>query len=503
MRRGPVLTLLCLLACGTAWAQDATPTPTPTLTLSEGALRGTREADGSLVFRAIPYAAPPVDGLRWQAPQPVAPWQGERDATGAAPACAQPALGWNDGIAASSREDCLYVEVQTPTLTPTAPLPVMVWLHGGANVAGGAAGYVPSALAAEGVVLVTVQYRLGVFGFLALPELRDARGHAAANFALQDQIAALRWVREHIARFGGDPARVTLFGQSAGAQDVGLLMVAPAARGLFSAALAQSGTAAFGMPARPLAEHQRLGGVIAQRAGVAPGRGRLAALRVLPAATLIAAAQGVEVSALDDSGYIWLQPVADGTVLPETPQAALARGAQAPVPLLIGSNARELTFGDGEATARARLRRDHADVAERVLAAGAAHTPPAYGDAAMWLATDLGFRCPALYVAGRQAARGVPVWHYEFDLAAPGAQVAHSAELPFVFQALPVAQGEAKPVTLTRYWANFARTGDPNGDGLPPWPAYSPGRESLRFSAEGVTTVRNLRGGACDALRWP
>jgi len=218
---------------------------------------------------------------------------------------------------------------------------VMVWIHGGANVAG-CADVLPSSLVQQGVVLVTVQYRLGVFGFLSLPELSAESGrHASGNYALLDQIAALRWVRDNIARFGGDPAKVTIFGQSAGAQDVGLLQLSPLSKGLFGAAIEQSGTAGFGLPPRSLGENEALGAAIAQRAGVNAAQ-RLPTLRRLPVAQLLQAAQGIDVPALDDDGYIWLQAIVDGYALPRAPAAMLAAGERQPVPLLLGSVAQEL-----------------------------------------------------------------------------------------------------------------------------------------------------------------
>jgi para-nitrobenzyl esterase len=467
-----------------------------------GLLRGGVQADGSVLFRAVPYAAPPLGALRWRPPQPPAAWSGVRDVQSPAAPCAQPALGWNDAMAGRSAEDCLYLEVQTPALRPPAPAPVMVWIHGGANVAGGADGYLPSALVGEGVVLVTVQYRLGVFGFLSLPELRAGLPRqAAGNFALLDQIAALRWVRDNIAGFGGDPRRVTIFGQSAGAQDVGLLQLSPLARGLFSGAIEQSGTAGFGLPARPLAEHRALGDSIAARAGVVAGKDRLARLRALPAAQLIAAAQGLDVPALDDDGYLWLQAVVDGEVLPEAPEALLAQGRQTPVPLLIGSNAQELELGDGEAGALARLRRDYAGQAAQVTQwlAGAPPAPRA-GSASMRLATDLTFRCPSRRVAQAQAARGLPVWLYEFDRAVAGGQVGHSAELAFVFKALPL---DAAATSLARYWAAFARDGDPNGAGLPAWPGFAPDARSLSIGPSGVAAVAAPEAEVCALLTRP
>jgi para-nitrobenzyl esterase len=499
----------CLLLALAPWAAAITPADdappaaaaAPQVTLAAGTLRGQVQADGSVLFRAIPFAAPPTGARRWRPPQPPARWHGVRDASQQAPNCAQPAIGWNTAFARRSSEDCLYVEVQTPQLDPAARRPVMVWIHGGANVAGGA-DILPSSLVQQDVVLVTVQYRLGVFGFLSLPELRAESGqHGSGNYALLDQIAALRWVRDNIARFGGDPARVTIFGQSAGAQDVGLLQLSPLARGLFRAAIEQSGTAGFGLPPRSLAENEALGATIAQRAGVAPKQ-RLPALRRLPADAVIAAAQGVDVPALDDDGYVWLQAIVDGHVLPRAPAALLADATQPRVPLLLGSVAQELTYG-GAGAAEARLRRDYPAQAAQVLAAyhGPAAAPdPRYGDAAMQLATDLTFRCPALAVARAQARHDAPVWHYEFDLAAPGGRVTHSAELPFVFKGLPIGQ---PPLNLQRYWAAFARNGDPNVAGLPRWPAFAPTQASLRFDQHGAQALTGLRRETCALLDLP
>jgi len=497
--------LLCLLL-GLAPLANARQAPTaavpaPQVTLAAGSLRGQVQADGSVLFRAIPFAAPPTGANRWRPPQPPARWRGVRDASQPAPTCAQPAIGWNNALAQRSSEDCLYVEVQTPRLDPAAKQPVMVWIHGGANVAGGA-DVLPSSLAQQGVVLVTVQYRLGVFGFLSLPELSaESARHASGNYALLDQIAALRWVRDNIARFGGDPAQVTIFGQSAGAQDVGLLQLSPLSKGLFRAAIEQSGTAGFGLPARSLGENEALGAAIAQRAGIGATQ-RLPALRRLPFAQLLKAAQGVDVPALDDDGYIWLQAIVDGQVLPRAPAALLADGAQQRVPLLLGSVAQELTYG-GAGGAEARLRRDYPARAAQVLAPyrdAAAEPDPRYGDAAVRLATDLTFRCPALAVARAKARQGVPVWHYEFDLAAPGGRVTHSAELPFVFKGLPIGQ---PPLNLQRYWAAFARSGDPNVAGLPRWPAFAPTQASLRFNQDGVQAVTGLRSEVCALLDLP
>lgn len=505
-----LLAAACALSVSAHAAAASTPAAPPQVRTDHGLVRGQWQDDGSAVFRAIPFAAPPLGALRWQPPQPAAAWSGVRDATQAATPCVQPALGWNDAMARRGTEDCLYVEVQTPTLQPAKPLPVFVWIHGGANVAGGADGHLPTNLVAQDMLVVTLQYRLGALGFLSLPELRDGDHQAAGNYALLDQIAALQWVRDNIAQFGGDPARVTIAGQSAGGQDVGLLMLSPLARGLFSAAIEQSGTAGFGLPARSLEDNRALGVEIAKRAGIDDPATRLAQLRALPVEQLIKAGQDVDVPALDDDGYIWLQAVVDGRVLPRAPAALLAEGAQAKVPLLIGYVVQELEYG-GKQGAQARLRRDYparlrrdypaqADAVLQAQRTHAAQRAARQGDAAMQLSTDLTFRCPAVTVAQHQVALGVPVWHYVFDTAAPGGQVTHSAELPFLFKDLPIGQ---PPVSLQRYWAAFVQRGDPNTKGLPAWPAFAPKHAALQFDANGVRLLKDARPAVCAGVDLP
>ncbi|WP_181109755.1 carboxylesterase/lipase family protein [Xanthomonas arboricola] len=497
-----LLAAACALSVSAHAAAASTPAAPPQVRTDHGLVRGQWQDDGSAVFRAIPFAAPPLGALRWQPPQPAAAWSDVRDATQAATPCVQPALGWNNAMASRGTEDCLYVEVQTPTLQPAKPLPVFVWIHGGANVAGGADGHLPTNLVAQDMLVVTLQYRLGVLGFLSLPELRDGDHQAAGNYALLDQIAALQWVRDNIAQFGGDPARVTIAGQSAGGQDVGLLMLSPLARGLFSAAIEQSGTAGFGLPARSLEDNRALGVEIAKRAGIDDPATRLAQLRALPVEQLIKAGQDVDVPALDDDGYIWLQAVVDGRVLPRAPAALLADGAQAKVPLLIGYVVQELEYG-GKQGAQARLRRDYPAQADAVLQAQRTHAAQRaarQGDAAMQLSTDLTFRCPAVTVAQHQAALGVPVWHYVFDTAAPGGQVTHSAELPFLFKDLPIGQ---PPVSLQRYWAAFVQRGNPNTKGLPAWPAFAPKHAALQFDASGVRPLKDARPAVCAGVDLP
>jgi len=242
---------LCLL-CQTSWpAATKQPSHDPVVAITDGRLKGELTTTEGAIFRGIPYAAPPVGELRWRAPQPPTPWNGIRDAMRSAPPCIQASVGWNSADAARGDEDCLYIDVRTPRLDRQAHLPVLVWIHGGANWAGSAGWVIDSALADRGVVVVTIQYRLGIFGFLSHPHLsRESADKVSGNYAVMDQIAGLKWVQRNIAAFGGDPRSVTVAGHSAGGQDVGLLMLVPEARGLFARAIQQSGTAGFGLPPR-------------------------------------------------------------------------------------------------------------------------------------------------------------------------------------------------------------------------------------------------------------
>lgn len=470
------------------------------MAIETGVLRGERLPDGRSLFRGIPFAAPPVGELRWRPPQPAARWAGVRDATRSGPACMQIDYGWNHGAASRQSEDCLYLEVGTPALAPARPLPVMVWIHGGGNRGGDGAGTIGSSLVAQGVVLVSLQYRLSALGFLSHPAL----GARSGNYALLDQQAALRWVRRNIAAFGGDPARVTIFGGSAGGQDVGLQMLSPGARGLFARAIEQSGSPSFGVAARSLRENERLGQAIARAAG-APADADAATLRRLPAAALIAAAERADVPALDDDSFIWLQPVVDGVVLVEPPAASLAAGRVATVPLIIGSNARELPLYGGATAIERTVDRafgDKAAAARAFYRSQAANGDGRLGDLATQIATDVNFRCPGLAVARDHAQAGGPTWHYQFDVdPAPGVAVAHSAELGFVFGGAKQPAGLAP---LARYWVNFARTGDPNGAGLPAWPAFTPRTPAtLSFEQAGVRARRDVRGPLCALRRAP
>lgn len=480
-------------------------------TVTGGVLAGMETADGGQLFRGIPYAAPPLGALRWQAPQPIKPWQGVRDATKAGPPCLQTNYDWNAADANSGNEDCLYLDVHVPKHAAGEKLPVMFWIHGGANRAGSGIGYATSSIVEHGVILVTLQYRLGVFGFLSHPALTaEARHGAVGNFAILDQIAALRWVKANIAAFDGDPNNVTIFGQSAGAQDVSLLMLSPLARGLFHKAIEQSGTAGFGLPPRTLAENEKMGLDLAAHLHAPQGAKGLAALRAVPAARLLAAAEKLT-PPIEDAGFIWDQATIDGYVVPRAPSVLFDEGRQAPVPLIVGNNARELTLYGGPGNVRHIVKamfEDKTDEALKLYGLEGDKDPPddpITGSIATRVANDVMFRCPASYVADRQTALGFPVWRYQFDVAKLGSPdpVWHSSELSFVFDRKPEGADFGKWPPVQIYWTNFAKTGNPNGAGLPTWPAYGSQRAYLEFTAAGPKPGQDLEGALCRLYQKP
>lgn len=467
-------------------------TPAPPVTVTGGSIRGDSQADGRLIFRAIPFAAPPLADLRWRAPAPVVPWQGVRNAIHPGPACLQNDYGWNHADYVRASEDCLTLDVATQRLSGKRP--VMVWIHGGSNRAGSAGDTVRSSLAQRGVVLVAVHYRLGLLGNLPHRALAAEQGGHAGNYGLMDQIAALRWVQANIAHFGGDPGNVTIFGESAGAQDVGLLLASPQTSGLFTRAIMQSGTPSFGLSWRPLDEALRLGD---QLDAVLGTDGSIAPLRAASAHALMEADKALHDPALEHDDFLWLRTTIDGAVLPRDPRALLQDAS--PRPVIIGSNRAEFglpggrahrdanvdaAFGANAARARNFYRLDDPDPAP----------DPRLGNRDLRIATDVLFRCPAGHLADLLAERGWPVWRYEFDLAPDGGRSFHGADIGYVMDSKPLAPG----VLLQDYWLAFARSGVPAPSGQPVWPTYAPDRRHVTFDAHGVTPGTALAAPPCD-----
>ncbi|WP_051362247.1 carboxylesterase/lipase family protein [Solimonas soli] len=454
-----VIAALVALWTGSA---PAAPAAEAQVTVRGGALRGS-SADGVQAFLGIPYAAPPVGALRWQAPQAPAAWSGVRDATRFGSACAQ----GDDrffGLTPQRRgEDCLYLNVWTPPHAAQA-LPVMVWLHGGAHRMGAAslAAYDGARLAARGVVVVTLNYRLGYLGYFAHPAL----GADGGNFGLMDQIAALAWVRDNIAAFGGDPAQVTVFGESAGGADILYLMTHPAGRGLFRAAIVESG----GGWGKPLPRDKMQDKVVAALAGVGVARDLdAAALRALPAQKLI------DAQAADRN--LGFGPFLDGRTVFEAPAKVFAEGRQQKLPLIIGSN-------DGEGSLLRFRQPGWRDRLLIRLPMVSGWYPDVEADArAPLLFRDAVFAAPARWIAAHHA----PAWLYRYAHLsagqrgkAPGA--GHAAEIAYVFDTLDSLavfkialddEDRRQATQLADCWVSFAKAARPDC-GL----AWSPYRRS-------------------------
>ena len=461
--------------------------------------------DGVEAFEGLRFAQPPVGPLRWRAPQPLAPASKLLVADRTGPACPQhPPRDW--GGDPRQNEDCLYLNVWRPQgATAASRLPVMVWIYGGAFTIGDSASriYDGSSLARDGVIVVNFNYRLGQLGWFALPELtREAGGAPTANFGLMDQIAALKWVRANISAFGGDPGDVTIFGESAGGMSVNLLMVSPAARGLFAKAITESGLGRS--EAKPLAQAEAQGTAFERQTGAAD----LAALRALPVETMLKGAVG------DVSSDLKPGPILDGRLIPENVDQAFAEGREAPVPWIVGSNDYEASLFHAMLDQPDKVLSDIPAEARPVMMQ--AFDPQRTGDkraVAAGVITDFVFTEPARFLAQRQTRLGQPTYRYFFAYtpqaeraSLPGA--GHGSELPFVFNTLGTFHGSNQSfsamdrrvaVDMGRYWTDFAKTGDPNGAGLAQWPTDR-GDRVLVIDASGEHAVADLRKARLDLV---
>ncbi|MFC3079263.1 carboxylesterase/lipase family protein [Phenylobacterium terrae] len=428
------------------------------------------------IFRNVPYAAPPVGPLRWAPPQRAIAWEGRRDATKNGPSCPQRmnANGTPNGGGANgpTSEDCLQLNVFAPLKAKKAP--VMVWIHGGAHTAGAGWVYDGQNFARDGVVVVSINYRLGPLGYFAHPALTRAAGagEPLGSYGLMDQIAALEWVKRNIAAFGGDPGNVTVFGESAGGMSILHLLATPKAKGLFHKAIVQSGGGWFEPDG--LATKEKEGAAVAEKLGLPGASASAEQLRAAPADELIAKGGG---------GY---GPFPDGRLVKETPTQALAAGREIDVPLIIGWNS-------GEDSLMGPRPPDPAAAAARFPAAGS----PAYADEAAQggerlpraAFTDAVFGAPARWVAA-QAADGRPAWLYHFSYVGGRFRpamttAAHAAEIQYVFEywgrrtpeSAITDEDRAMAKLMHGCWVAFAKTGAPTCDVA--WPKYQPGKDQL------------------------
>lgn len=481
----------------------------PLVTTASGKLQGA-SGDGVESFRGIPFAAPPVGPLRWRAPQPAAGWSGVRQAGAFGHDCMQQPFAGDDApLTTTPAEDCLYLNVWRPAGSEGKKLPVMVWIYGGGYMNGGTSPdiYSGKRFAQGGVIYVSANYRLGRFGFFGFPELsrQDADHGLLGNYGYMDQIAALKWVQANIGAFGGDPAQVTVFGNSAGGDSVHFLLTSPAAQGLFARAIVQSGGGRGALmgtrrlrddrPDAPSAE--TLGLRFARRMNITgTGETALAALRALPADKVT---DGLNLARRsDDAGG----PMIDGVLMADVPGAVVAAARQAKVPLMIGATSGDI--GDSRAASKDALFRAFGAHAQQ---ARKAYDPDGKKDLRQLNAevgSDRMMAEPARFVAAEFTRQGLPAYVFWFSYTATPRRptspygAPHATEIPFItdtvsarYGTAATAQDQAVAKIMHAYWLNFAKTGNPNGRGgdggiLPAWPAYAPGKDWLMdFTADG------------------
>ncbi len=509
MRQSIVALVTCTIIATAAAKADP-------ITTAAGQVTGVLSSDGAVrAYKGIPFARPPVGDLRWRAPQPATPWSGTLVADKFGAICAQPdPLGGNSIFTQlfftpiePRSEDCLYLNVWTKA-SPDDRRPVMVWIPGGGFRGGSAAGaiYDGAALAKKGVVFVSFNYRLWKFGFLALPELsKESEHHVSGNYGLLDQVAALRWVKDNIAAFGGNPDNVTIFGQSAGSYSTNYLMSSPLAKGLFHRVIGESGGAfAPAVPGSPLGRTQLM---LAD--GEAMGSKLIATLKATSLEEMRRKTTAEILASPSADRFDSAVPIRDGYVLTGTMDDIFGRGQQNDVPLLIGSNSDEGSNFPGPRTLSAfrdDARKTLGPFADEFLSVYHANNDTEARKVSEAAVRDTRVNWPTLQWAKMQATKGKSkVFHYYFSHHPPAPPneayvenlgkdlgAYHGAELAYVFGNLVPLEWAWTDTDrdlekiVSQYWVNFATNGDPNGPGLPPWPTYVPGTDSILHFGKSI-----------------
>jgi para-nitrobenzyl esterase len=521
-----VCSLAGLAAVGAATAQQTTTV----VQVDSGQLQGAME-DGVVSYKGIPFAAPPAGDLRWRPPQPVAPWTGVRPASEFGANCMQGRFGPPQAAGANAApapsENCLFLNVWRPaSAAARARLPVMVWIHGGGFTGGSGSSPTGSQFAKQGVVLVSINYRLGRFGFFAFPALsRERPDETKGNYAYMDQIAALQWVKRNIAAFGGDSNNVTIFGFSAGGVSVHSLLASPMARGLFHKAIAESGGSRDSvLTARPLREDgvdpnypvsaETIGIEFARSMGIeGTDQAAMARLRALSADEVLRGApaqRGARGPSYETT------PILDGKLITETAETAYKAKRQPRVPIIVGSNSADTAGNRVRATTKEQF---FARFGKWSAQAKAAYDPDGTTDLATMVTRandDFGQAEPARFAANAFAANGSPAYRYRFSYVPTAmreqmrAGAPHGGEIGFVFGTLTARPGStisAEDQAVSRmaqsYWVNFAKTGDPNGAGLPAWPRHDASKDLIfDFHSDGTAgAIPDVRKARLDVMQ--
>jgi para-nitrobenzyl esterase len=502
-----------LAACGGGSSVTSDSTIAAT---ADGTVQGSA-SNGVVAFKGIPFAAPPVGALRWRPPQPVTAWSGMRQTTSFVHDCMQTSSP-NSGLTVTPSEDCLYLNVWRPQNSNGKNLPVMVWIYGGAYVTGGTSmpHYDGTQFAKEGVVLVTLNYRLGRFGFFAHPALTAAAaqsGETVANYGYMDQIAALKWVQKNIANFGGAPTNVTIFGESAGGESIHNLLTSPQASGLFAKAIIESGNGrvdqywgrTLSRNAKTVgASAEEQGTLFANELGINGGdAGSLQALRALSADQVLG---GLDTSTLNLAHNLATfsgSSIVDGKLVVDEPENQYKAGQFAKVPLLLGVNNADLGFATSGLTTKEQA---YAIFGSQKLSAAAAAFDPTGAASVSAVESQISrvitMDEPARFVARTFTSQGLPTYLYRFSYVAQSIRgkvsgATHGAEIPYVFDTLSASYGTAVTAqdeqvarNMIAYWSAFAKTGNPSDAGLIAWPAYNIGLDNqLEFTAAGTLQI--------------